>query len=232
MALIEIKGIQKVYQTGEVSFKALDHVDLRIEEGEFVAIMGPSGSGKSTLMNILGFLDLPSKGVYRFNGMEVQDYEEDSLAEIRNRDVGFVFQMFHLLPRMSALENVRLPLVYANLAADEQFSRAKAMLESVGLGDKLNNQPNQMSGGQQQRVAIARALANNPKIIFADEPTGNLDSKSSEEIMKILKNFNKEGRTIIMVTHELDVAENAARIITIKDGKVLSDKKNPNFKTN
>lgn len=232
MALIEIKGIQKVYQTGEVSFKALDHIDLTIEEGEFVAIMGPSGSGKSTLMNILGFLDVPSKGIYRFNGMEVQDYEEDALAEIRNRDVGFVFQMFHLLPRMSALDNVRLPLVYANLPPDEQLKRAKAMLESVGLGEKLNNQPNQMSGGQQQRVAIARALANNPKIIFADEPTGNLDSKSSDEIMGILKQFNKEGRTIIMVTHELDVAENAARILTIKDGKVLSDHKNPHFKLN
>lgn len=224
MALIEIKNLQKTYQTGEISFTALKGVNLAIEEGEFVAIMGPSGSGKSTLMNILGFLDVPTHGTYRFNEKEVEHYGEDALAEVRNRDVGFVFQMFHLLPRMSALENVRLPLIYAKLPTEEQYARAKAMLEAVGLGDKLENQPNQMSGGQQQRVAIARALANNPKIIFADEPTGNLDSHASEEIMNILKKLNKEGKTIIMVTHELDVAEHAKRILTIKDGQILSDK--------
>lgn len=224
MPLIELKKISKTYDSGGLKFTALHEVDLKIEGGEFVAIMGPSGSGKSTLMNIMGFLDAPSAGHYVLNGDPVTDFDEDSLAEIRNREIGFVFQMFYLLPRMSALDNVKLPLIYANISKEEQDQRALKALAAVGLEDKINNRPNQMSGGQQQRVAIARALVNDPKIIFADEPTGNLDSKSSKEIMDIFKRLNAQGHTLIMVTHEPETAKHANRILTIKDGRILSDK--------
>lgn len=226
MSLIEVTGISKTYDTGGVPFKALNGVDLKIEEGEFVAIVGPSGSGKSTLMHILGFLDVPSKGKYRFDEKVLRELDEEALAGIRNREIGFIFQMFHLLPRMSALENVRLPLIYAGHSDTFQYERAKEVLESVGLGDKLENEPNQMSGGQQQRVAIARALANDPRIIMADEPTGNLDSKSSKEIMAILHDLHKQGRTVILITHDPKVAKSAQRILTINDGQIISDKKN------
>ncbi len=224
--LIEIKDIHKTYNSGTVAFEALRGIDLKIKEGEFLAIMGPSGSGKSTLMHILGFLDVPTKGKYKFRGKQVKDFDEDSLAAIRNKEVGFVFQMFYLLPRMSALENVRLPLIYANIPVEEQLKRAATQLKAVGLADQMQNHPNQLSGGQQQRVAIARALANEPVLIFADEPTGNLDSGSSKEIMKILEDLNKKGHTVIVITHEDVVAKHAKRVIKIKDGKITSDKRN------
>jgi putative ABC transport system ATP-binding protein len=224
MPLIDLKKISKTYDSGGLKFTALHEVTVEIQQGEFVAIMGPSGSGKSTLMNIMGFLDGPSTGHYILNGNAVTDFDEDSLAEIRNKEIGFVFQMFYLLPRMSALDNVKLPLIYANISKEEQNKKALKALAAVGLEDKVSNRPNQMSGGQQQRVAIARALVNDPKIIFADEPTGNLDSKSSKEIMDIFKRLNAEGHTIIMVTHEPETAKHARRILTIKDGKILSDK--------
>ncbi len=223
MALIHLRNISKTYESEGLSFTALKHIDLEIEEGEFVAIMGPSGSGKSTLMNIMGFLDVPSTGQYILDGKAVKEFDEEALARIRNQNIGFVFQMFYLLPRMTALENVKLPLVYAGYSPEEQDRLATAALESVGLGDKLENTPNKMSGGQQQRVAIARALVNNPKIIFADEPTGNLDSKSSVEIMDIFKTLNRKGHTIILVTHELDTARNAKRILAIRDGALIQD---------
>lgn len=228
--LIDIKNIHKTYNSGTVAFEALRGIDLKIAEGEFLAIMGPSGSGKSTLMNILGFLDVPTKGEYKFRGKQVKDFDETSLAKIRNKEVGFVFQMFYLLPRMSALENVRLPLIYAQMPVEEQLERAEEQLKAVGLEAQMQNHPNQLSGGQQQRVAIARALANNPVLIFADEPTGNLDSESSKEIMKILEGLNKKGHTVIVITHEKVVAKHVKRVIKIKDGKIISDKRNGHSK--
>lgn len=225
MPLIEVQKIKKTYDTGGVPFQALAGVDVSIETGEFVAIIGPSGSGKSTLMHILGFLDVPTSGKYKFDGKVLKDLDEETLAGIRNREIGFIFQMFHLLPRMSALDNVRLPMVYAGLSEEEQIKRATGALERVGLGDKLANEPNQMSGGQQQRVAIARALVNDPRIIMADEPTGNLDTKSSKEIMTILHDLHKEGRTVILITHDPKVAKTAERILKIVDGKIVSDTK-------
>jgi putative ABC transport system ATP-binding protein len=223
--LIEISGLTKVYGMDEAAVNALDGVELQVEPGEFVAIMGPSGSGKSTLMNIIGCLDRPSAGQYLLDGRDVSRMSKDELAEVRNEKLGFIFQSFNLLPRLTALSNVTLPMLYnANELSDEQAeSRAVEALTAVGLGDRLHHRPNQLSGGQQQRVAIARSLVNQPPLILADEPTGNLDSKSSVEIMDILHGLHKNGATIVMVTHELDIAAHAQRIICVKDGKILSN---------
>ena len=223
--LIELKDITKSYFMGEIEAKVLHGISLTIERGEFVAVMGPSGSGKSTLMNIMGFLDSPSGGHYALDGKEVKDFDEDTLAEIRNREIGFVFQMFYLLTKMTALDNVKLPMLYADVPDREQDDRAKRALKAVGLEDRMDHRPNELSGGQQQRVSIARSLVNEPKVIFADEPTGNLDTASSVEIMDIFEKLHDQGKTIIMVTHEDDIAAHAERIIVIRDGKVVEDKK-------
>ena len=218
---VKLANISKVYKMGNNEVIALNGVDLDIAEGEFVAIMGPSGSGKSTLMNILGCLDTPTTGSYLLDNEEVANLSEDVLAKIRNKKIGFVFQNFNLLSRISALENVALPLVYAGVSKTERINRAQELLKMVGLADRQHHMPNELSGGQRQRVAIARALVNNPKIIMADEPTGNLDTKSSVEIMAMFKELYKKGKTIILVTHEPDIAENAKRIITVRDGKIV-----------
>ena len=218
---VKLANISKVYKMGDNDVVALNGVDLDIAEGEFVAIMGPSGSGKSTLMNILGCLDTPTTGSYLLDNEEVANLSEDVLAKIRNKKIGFVFQNFNLLSRISALENVALPLVYAGVSKTERINRAQELLKMVGLADRQHHMPNELSGGQRQRVAIARALVNNPKIILADEPTGNLDTKSSVEIMAMFKELYKQGKTIILVTHEPDIAENAKRIITVRDGKIV-----------
>lgn len=218
---VKLANISKVYKMGNNEVIALNGVDLDIAEGEFVAIMGPSGSGKSTLMNILGCLDTPTTGSYLLDNEEVANLSEDVLAKIRNKKIGFVFQNFNLLSRISALENVALPLVYAGVSKTERINRAQELLKMVGLADRQHHMPNELSGGQRQRVAIARALVNNPKIIMADEPTGNLDTKSSVEIMAMFKELYKQGKTIILVTHEPDIAENAKRIITVRDGKIV-----------
>lgn len=220
MSLIELKNIHKSYPLGDRELEILKGINLTIEQGEFVAIMGPSGSGKSTLMNILGCLDKPSKGQYLLDGKRVEKMTSDELAEVRNQKIGFVFQGFNLLSRISALENVELPMIYAGVGEEERTGRAKAALEKVGLKNRMNHQPNQLSGGQQQRVAIARAIVNDAPIIFADEPTGNLDTKMSIEIMDLFTKLNQElGRTIILVTHEEDIAKYAQRIIRIVDGE-------------
>lgn len=218
---VKLANISKVYKMGDNEVIALNGVDLDIAEGEFVAIMGPSGSGKSTLMNILGCLDTPTTGSYLLDNEEVANLSEDVLAKIRNKKIGFVFQNFNLLSRISALENVALPLVYAGVSKTERINRAQELLKMVGLADRQHHMPNELSGGQRQRVAIARALVNNLKIIMADEPTGNLDTKSSVEIMAMFKELYKQGKTIILVTHEPDIAENAKRIITVRDGKIV-----------
>ncbi len=224
MALIELKNITKSYPLGEVQLQILKGISLRIEQGEFVAIMGPSGSGKSTLMNILGCLDRPSSGSYFLDGKQVEGLSLDELAEIRNKKIGFVFQGFNLLSRTTALENVELPMVYSNIIESERKRRATEALAKVGLTDRMDHLPNQLSGGQQQRVAIARAVVNEAPIIFADEPTGNLDTKMSVEIMDLFTKLNREfGRTIILVTHEEDIAKYANRIIKIVDGEIQSD---------
>lgn len=226
MNLIATKHLVKTYGEGESRVFALNDVSLDIKEGEFVAIIGPSGSGKSTLMHILGCLDKPTSGNYKFANEEVSRLSEDSLAQIRNKRIGFIFQSFNLLPRTSALKNVELPLIYTRQKSNDMQENAEKMLEKVGLGDRMGATPSQLSGGQQQRVAIARALVNDPLIIFADEPTGNLDSKTSAQILELFQNLNREGRTIIMITHETDVAQIAKRIITIRDGKIVKDTKN------
>ncbi len=229
--MIKVSHISKIYYSGESSIqtqietKALDDVSFEIKRGEFVAIMGPSGSGKSTLMHILGALDKPTKGTYILDGENVEDLNDDQLADIRNKKIGFVFQSFNLLPRTSALDNVMLPLSYAGVRKIKRSEIAKKYLKMVGLEDRLNNHPNQLSGGQQQRVAIARSLVNNPAIILADEPTGNIASNQAEEIMDIFKKLNDEGHTIIMITHEPDIAEHAKRIIHVKDGRIINGTK-------
>jgi putative ABC transport system ATP-binding protein len=226
--LISIRDLHRVYQVGDQEVRALDGVDLDIEQNEYVAIMGPSGSGKSTLMNILGCLDTPSQGSYNLKGHEIAKMTDDELARIRNMEIGFVFQTFNLLARADALHNVELPLVYAGIKHEERRRRAKEALELVGLGTRMKHKPNELSGGQRQRVAIARALVNKPSIILADEPTGNLDSKTGEEIMMAFENIWKQGNTVILVTHEPEIAEHARRVVRMKDGRVESDLVNPN----
>jgi putative ABC transport system ATP-binding protein len=221
--LIVCEDLWKVYRVGDVEVQALRGLSVTINEGEFVAIMGASGSGKSTLMNILGCLDQPSKGCYRLGGVEVERLQPDQLAEIRNQKIGFVFQSFNLIPRTSALENAQLPLLYRGLPLKEQRAMACTALERVGLKGREHHTPTQLSGGQQQRVAIARALVTSPSLLLADEPTGNLDTRSSHEIMEILEGLNRDGITVILVTHEVDIAAHAGREIVIKDGQVLSD---------
>ena len=226
--LIAIHDLHRIYQVGGEEVRALDGVDLNIDKNEYVAIMGPSGSGKSTLMNILGCLDTPSQGSYRLKGLEIGKMSDDELARIRNVEIGFVFQTFNLLPRADALHNVELPLVYAGAKHEERRARAKEVLTTVGLGDRMKHRPNELSGGQRQRVAIARALVNRPSIILADEPTGNLDSRTGEEILLAFETIWRQGNTVILVTHEPDVAEHARRIVRMKDGKIESDVINPN----
>ena len=223
MALIEIQNLKKNYINEEVATEVLQGLNFKIEKGEFVAIMGPSGSGKSTLMHILGFLDTLSEGKYVFNGRDVSTLTEDELADMRGNQVGFVFQAFNLLPRTSVLENTMLPLVYTSMSSRKREQLARAALESVGLSHRLGHSPGQLSGGEKQRAAIARALVNEPAVIFADEPTGNLDSKSGLQVMQILQKLNEEGHTIILVTHEKYTAEHAKRILKIKDGEIVSD---------
>jgi putative ABC transport system ATP-binding protein len=222
-AVIEIDGITKEYQMGHTLIQALRGIDLVIRRNEYLAIMGPSGSGKSTLMNMIGCLDTPTSGHYDFNGKDVAAMEDDELAEIRNREIGFVFQTFNLLPRSTSLQNVELPLIYAGVRSEERLQRAAKALESVGLGDRMYHKPSELSGGQRQRVAIARALVNNPSIILADEPTGNLDSRTGEEIMALLEILYEAGNTIVVVTHEEEFADHARRIVRLRDGLIESD---------
>jgi putative ABC transport system ATP-binding protein len=230
-SIIELSNIAKAYTIGTEEIHALRSVSLEIYKNEYVALMGPSGSGKSTLMNILGCLDSPSSGEYILNGIAVAKMLDNDLAEVRNKEIGFVFQSFNLLPRSTALDNVMLPLIYAGFSKSERLKRGKEVLEQVGLGERMMHRPNELSGGQRQRVAIARALVNNPAIILADEPTGNLDSKTSVEIMGLFEEIHKNGNTIILVTHEEDIAQHAHRIVRLKDGEVERDYKNENITT-
>ena len=221
--LISIRELRKIYQMGDAEVRALDGVDLEVERGEYLAIMGPSGSGKSTLMNLIGCLDTPTSGEYVLNGQGVSGLDDSELARIRNREIGFVFQTFNLLPRATALANVELPLIYARMPAGKRHGLARQALEQVGLGDRVKHQPNELSGGQRQRVAVARALVNRPSILLADEPTGNLDSRTSTEIMALFDDLNRAGNTIVLVTHEEEIAAHAGRIIRLLDGRVVSD---------
>jgi len=223
MSLISLKKIYKIYNVGGEEVRALDGIDLDIQENDYLAIMGPSGSGKSTLMNMIGCLDTPTSGLYEFEGEMVQVMDDSQLASIRNRKIGFVFQTFNLLPKATAQHNVEIPLVYANIRKSQRIEMASKALESVGLSDRAHHRPNELSGGQRQRVAIARALVNDPSIILADEPTGNLDSKSGHEIMNILDELHNRGNTIILVTHEDDIAQHAHRVIRLFDGKITED---------
>lgn len=223
MPIIDIKNIRKEYLMGSQLIEALKNVSVAIEKNEYVALMGPSGSGKSTLMNILGCLDTPTSGSYKLNGTEVSEMTDDELARVRNKEIGFIFQTFNLLPRLTALENVALPMVYAGVSKAERNERAEKVMQMVGLADRMHHKPNELSGGQRQRVAIARALVNNPSIILADEPTGNLDTKTSHEIMNIFEEISAGGNTIIVVTHEEDIAKHARRIVRLRDGLIESD---------
>src|SRR5690554_4974035 len=223
MSLIQTRNLWKTYVMGDEEIHALKGVSIEIERGEYVAIMGPSGSGKSTLMNLIGCLDTPSKGSYLLNGKQVSQMNDNELARIRNEEIGFVFQTFNLLPRATALHNVELPLIYAGVGAKERRQRAEALLERVGLADRMHHRPAELSGGQRQRVAIARALVNEPALLLADEPTGNLDSRTGEEIMALFEELHRQGQTIVLVTHEYDIAAHAHRIITLRDGLIESD---------
>ena len=226
--IIEVKNLARHFRVGSELIKALKEINLSIQQNEFVALMGQSGSGKSTLMNILGCLDTPTDGTYTLNNHQVSELRDNDLAEIRNKEIGFIFQTFNLLPRSNALENVMLPLVYSGISKEDRQERALTALEKVGLADRVNHRPNELSGGQRQRVAVARALVNNPSIILADEPTGNLDSATSLEIMALFQNIHKNGNTVIIVTHEEDIAQYAHRIVRLKDGEVESDTRNHN----
>lgn len=227
--LVHIENICKIYNPGENEVRALDHVSLNIDTGEFVAIIGQSGSGKSTLMNMLGCLDIPSSGSYLLNGEDVSSMTDDELSDIRNREIGFIFQGFNLIQNLTALENVELPLIYRGVGKKERKELALKSLEMVGLNNRIDHTPSQMSGGQQQRVAIARAIAAKPPVILADEPTGNLDSASSKEILQILKGLHKDGRSVILITHDNEIAAQAKRVIRIADGKIIEDYVNTNF---
>jgi len=227
--IIEIKGLKREFAVGSEIVKALKGVDVSVMKNEYLAMMGPSGSGKSTLMNLLGCLDTPTAGAYNLNGTDVSSLKDDDLAEIRNKEIGFIFQTFNLLPRLTALENVSLPLVYAGYNSEDRKIKAKDVLEKVGLGDRMDHRPNQLSGGQRQRVAVARALVNDPSIILADEPTGNLDSKTSLDIMRLFEEIHEMGNTLIVVTHEEEVASHAHRILRLRDGLVESDLNNENI---
>ncbi|HEV7788570.1 MAG TPA: ABC transporter ATP-binding protein [Pseudonocardia sp.] len=224
--MIELESVTKIYQMGDIELRALNNVSLKIDSGDLVAIMGPSGSGKSTMMNILGCLDIPTDGVYRLDGIDVGELNDNALAEIRNRKIGFVFQSFNLIPRTSAVRNVELPMVYAGIG--NRRDKAVEALEKVGLGSRVKHMPNELSGGQQQRVAIARAIVTDPVMILADEPTGNLDSASTVEIMKLLVELNDTGRTVILITHENEVAGFAKRVVTLRDGKIVRDEAQQN----
>ena len=226
--IIEVKNLARHFRIGSELIKAIKQIDLSIQQNEFVALMGQSGSGKSTLMNILGCLDTPTDGTYILNNHQVSKLKDNDLAEIRNKEIGFVFQTFNLLPRSTALENVMLPLVYSGISKEDREERALTALDKVGLADRINHRPNELSGGQRQRVAVARALVNNPSIILADEPTGNLDSATSIEIMALFQDIHKNGNTVIIVTHEEDIAQYTHRIVRLKDGEVESDERNQN----
>ena len=223
MSIVKLEGVCKTYQMGKVLVPVLKNIDLNIEKGEYVSIMGPSGSGKSTMMNLIGALDRPTEGKVFLDGIDISKLSDDSLAVIRQKKIGFIFQQFNLIPRLSALENVELPMWFAGRSKNQRIKRARELLVKVGLGDRLTHRPTELSGGQMQRVAIARALANQPEILLADEPTGNLDSKSGEEIVKIFAELNKEGKTIIIVTHEQRFATMAKRIVKLKDGEIVDD---------
>ncbi len=221
--VIDVRDVRKTYELGDISVHALRGVNIQIERGEYVAIMGPSGSGKSTLMHILGCLDTPTAGVYRLNGVDVRGVDQDDLSDLRNRYIGFVFQAFNLIPRTRAIANVALPLQYAGIAKPERNKRARQALESVGLRDRADHLPSELSGGQQQRVAIARALVTNPALILADEPTGNLDSQSTHEVLGIFEHLQRQGRTVVLITHEEEVAAHAGRVIRVRDGRIVTD---------